>query len=32
MTAVIVEADEGSTKAVDDIVVLGNGHVYRQAA
>jgi uncharacterized membrane protein len=32
MTAVIVEADEGSTVAVDGIVALGNGHVYRQAA
>jgi uncharacterized membrane protein len=32
MTAIIVEADEGSTRAVDDIVELGHGHVYRQAA
>jgi uncharacterized membrane protein len=32
MTAIIVEADEGSTRAVDDIVALGHGHVYRQAA
>jgi len=32
MTAIIVEADEGSTRAVDDIVALGNGTVYRQAA
>lgn len=29
-TAVIVEADERSTRAVDDIVALGGGHVYRQ--
>lgn len=32
MTAIVVEADEGSTRAVDDIVALGNGTVYRQAA
>jgi len=32
MTAIIVEADEGSTRAIDDIVALGGGHVYRQAA
>jgi uncharacterized membrane protein len=32
MTAIIVEANEGSTRAVDDIVTLGGGHVYRQAA
>ena len=32
MTAVIVEANEGSTRAVDDIVALGGGHVYRQEA
>jgi len=32
MTAVIVEADEKSTRPVDDIVALGGGHVYRQAA
>jgi uncharacterized membrane protein len=32
MTALVVEADEGSTRAVDDIVALGGGHVYRQAA
>jgi uncharacterized membrane protein len=32
MTAVIVEANEGSTRAVDDIVALGGGRVYRQAA
>jgi hypothetical protein len=31
-TAVVVEADEGSTRAVDDIVALGGGHVFRQAA
>jgi uncharacterized membrane protein len=30
MTAIIVEADEGSTRAVDDIVALGGGHVFRQ--
>jgi uncharacterized membrane protein len=32
MTAIIVEANEGSTRAVDDIVALGNGRVYRQEA
>jgi hypothetical protein len=32
MTAIVVEADEGSTRAVDDIVAVGNGTVYRQAA
>ena len=32
MTAIIVEANEGSTRAVDDIVALGKGHVYRQDA
>ena len=32
MTAIVVEADEGSTRAVDDIVALGGGHVHRQAA
>jgi uncharacterized membrane protein len=32
MTAVIVEANEGSTRAVDDIVAIGGGHVYRQEA
>jgi uncharacterized membrane protein len=32
MTAIIVEADEGSTRAVDDIVAVSHGHVYRQAA
>lgn len=32
MTAIIVEANEGSTRPVDDIVALGGGHVYRQAA
>jgi uncharacterized membrane protein len=31
-TAVIVEADEGSTRPVDDIVALGGGHVYRHTA
>jgi uncharacterized membrane protein len=31
-TAIIVEADEGSTSPVDDIVAVGGGHVYRQAA
>jgi uncharacterized membrane protein len=30
MTAIIVEADEKSTRPVDDIVALGRGHVYRQ--
>jgi uncharacterized membrane protein len=32
MTAIIVEADEKSTRPVDDIVALGAGRVYRQAA
>lgn len=32
MTAIIVEADEKSTRPVDDIVAGGGGHVYRQAA
>src|SRR5262245_41560315 len=32
MTTIIVEADEKSTRPVDDIVKLGGGHVYRQAA
>src|SRR5215470_8527151 len=32
MTAIIVEADEKSTRPVDEIVALGGGHVYRQAA
>jgi uncharacterized membrane protein len=32
MTAIIVEADEKSTRRVDDIVALGAGRVYRQAA
>jgi uncharacterized membrane protein len=31
-TAIIVEADEKSTRPVDDIVKLGGGHVYRQPA
>jgi uncharacterized membrane protein len=31
-TAIIVEADEGSTRPVDDIVALGHGNVHRQAA
>src|SRR5499427_589327 len=30
MTALIVEADEKSTRPVDDIVARGGGHVYRQ--
>ena len=30
MTAIIIEADEKSTRPVDDIVSLGGGHVYRQ--
>jgi uncharacterized membrane protein len=30
MTALIVEAEEGSTRPVDEIVRLGGGHVYRQ--
>jgi uncharacterized membrane protein len=32
MTALIVEADEKSTRPVDDIVALKGGHVYRQPA
>jgi uncharacterized membrane protein len=32
MTAIVVEADEGNTRAIDDIVSLAGGHVYRQAA
>src|SRR5262245_51315835 len=32
MTALIVEADEKSTRPVDEIVKLGGGHVYRQAS
>ena len=32
MTAIIAEANEGSTRAVDDIVALGGGRVYRQEA
>jgi len=32
MTAIIVEADEKSTRPVDDIVAQGRGHVYRQDA
>ena len=32
MTAIIVEANEGSTRAVDDLVALRGGHVYRQDA
>lgn len=31
-TAIIVEADEGSTRPVDDIVAHGHGNVYRHAA
>jgi uncharacterized membrane protein len=31
-TAIIVEADEGSTRPVDDIVTRGGGRVFRQAA
>jgi uncharacterized membrane protein len=31
MTAIVVEADEKSTRPVDDIVALKGGHVYRQA-
>ena len=29
-TAIIVEANEGSTRAVDDIVALGGGRVHRK--
>jgi uncharacterized membrane protein len=32
MTALIVEADEKSTRPVDEIVAHGGGHVHRQAA
>ena len=32
MTAIIVEANEGSTRTVDDSVARGGGHVYRQEA
>jgi uncharacterized membrane protein len=32
MTVIVVEANEGSTRAVDDIVALGGGRVYRQEA
>jgi uncharacterized membrane protein len=32
MTAIVVEADEKSTRPVDDIVAKGGGHVYRQPA
>ena len=32
MTAIVVEADEKSTRPVDEIVRMGGGHVYRQAA
>ena len=32
MTAIIVEADEKSTRPVDDIVTKGGGHVRRQQA
>src|SRR5215475_11212058 len=32
MTAIIVEADEKSTRPVDEIVERGGGHVSRQAA
>ena len=32
VTAIIVEADEKSTRPVDDVVKLNGGHVYRQAA
>src|SRR5262250_3621698 len=32
MTAIIVEADEKSTRPVDEIVAAGGGHVYRQDA
>jgi len=30
MTAIVVEADEKSTRPVDEIVAAGGGHVYRQ--
>jgi hypothetical protein len=31
MTAVIIEADEASPNAVDDIVAQGGGRVFRKA-
>jgi uncharacterized membrane protein len=31
-TAIVVEANEGSMRAVDDLVALRRGHVYRQEA
>ncbi len=31
-TAIILEADEGSTRPIDDIVARGGGHVYRQTS
>jgi hypothetical protein len=30
MTAILVEADEQSTRPVDEVVALKGGHVYRQ--
>jgi len=32
MTAIVLEADEKSTRPVDDIVAQKGGHVYRQSA
>jgi uncharacterized membrane protein len=32
MTAIIVEADEKSTRPVDDIIAIGGRHLYRQSA
>ena len=32
MTAIVLEADEKSTRPVDDLVARKGGHVYRQAA
>jgi hypothetical protein len=32
MTTVIVEANGGSTRPIDDIVALGGGHVHRHEA
>jgi hypothetical protein len=31
-TAIIVEADEGSTRSVDDIAALYHGQIYRQTS
>ena len=31
-TAILLEADEGSTRPIDDIVARDGGHVYRQTS